>query len=77
VRVGDPVNNLLAFEVNTTYTFNMTENPPTGAWPTEWRFDLPEDDWITPEQAFDILFGYAEERHRNDPCARPEPKPKN
>ena len=54
----------------------MTENI-TGAWPTEWRFDLPEDDWITPEQAFDILFGYAEERHRNDPCARPEPKPKN
>jgi hypothetical protein len=53
----------------------MTENT-TGAWPTEWRFDLPEDDWITPEQAFDILFGYAEERHRNDPCARPEPKPK-
>ena len=54
----------------------MTENI-TGAWPTEWRFDLPEDDWITPEQAFDILFGYAEERHRNDPCARPEPKPKH
>lgn len=54
----------------------MSENI-TGAWPTEWRFDLPEDDWITPEQAFDILFGYAEERHRNDPCARPEPKPKN
>jgi len=54
----------------------MTENT-TGSWPTEWRFDLPEDETITPEQAFDILFGYAEERHRNDPCARPEPKPKH
>ena len=51
----------------------MTENT-TGAWPTEWRFDFPEDETITPAQAFDILFGYAEERHRNDPCAHPEPK---
>ncbi len=30
---------------------------------------------ITPEQEFDILFGYAEERHNNDPCARPAPQP--
>ena len=51
----------------------MTENT-TGAWPTEWRFDFPKDETITPAQAFDILFGYAEERHRNDPCAHPEPK---
>ena len=76
MRTGNSVHNLLAFEVSITYTFNMTENT-TGAWPTEWRFDLPEDETITPEQAFDILFGYAEERHRNDPCARPEPKPKH
>lgn len=44
-----------------------------GGWPTEWRFDMPEDDSISPAEAFDILFGYAEERHRNDPCARPKP----
>jgi hypothetical protein len=53
----------------------MTENTTTG-WPEVWNFDEPEDN-LTPEQAFDILFGYAEERHRNDPCARPEPKPKH
>lgn len=46
-------------------------------WPKEWRFDMPEDDSISPEEAFDMLFGYAEERHRNDPCARPAPKKKN
>jgi hypothetical protein len=33
------------------------------------------EDNLTPAQEFDILFGYAEERHRNDPCARPEPQP--
>ena len=37
-----------------------------------------EDGWndngLTPAEEFDILFGYAEERHRNDPCARPAPK---
>lgn len=32
------------------------------------------EDNLTPEEEFDILFGYAEERHRNDPCAHPEPK---
>ena len=31
------------------------------------------EDNLTPEQEFDILFGYAEERHRNDPCAHPAP----
>ena len=33
------------------------------------------EDNLTPAQEFDILFGYAEERHNNDPCARPAPKP--
>ena len=42
-------------------------------WPTEWRFDMPPMD-LTPAEEFDILFGYAEERHRNDPCAHPAPK---
>ena len=51
----------------------MTENTTTG-WPEVWNTDEPKDDNLTPEQAFDILFGYAEERHRNDPCAHPEPK---
>lgn len=38
----------------------------------------PEPDFdMTPEESFDILFGYAEERHRNDPCAKPAPKPKH
>jgi hypothetical protein len=46
----------------------MTENTTTG-WPEVWNTDEPKDDNLTPEQAFDILFGYAEERHRNDPCA--------
>jgi hypothetical protein len=50
----------------------MTENTTTG-WPEVWNTDEPEDN-LTNEQAFDILFGYAEERHRNDPCAKPEPK---
>lgn len=26
------------------------------------------EDNLTAEQEHDILFGYAEERHRNDPC---------
>jgi hypothetical protein len=67
VRVGDPVHNLLAFGVSITYTFNMTENTTTG-WPEVWNTDEPEDN-LTPEQSFDILFGYAEERHNNDPFA--------
>lgn len=50
----------------------MTENTTTG-WAEVWNFDEPEDN-LTPEQAFDILFGYAEERHRNDPCAHPAPE---
>jgi hypothetical protein len=35
------------------------------------------EDNLTPAQEFDILFGYAEERHNGDPCARlaPEPEP--
>jgi len=33
------------------------------------------EDNLTPAQEFDILFGYAEERHRNDPCAHPAPEP--
>jgi hypothetical protein len=33
------------------------------------------EDNLTPAQEFDILFGYAEERHNNDPCARPAPEP--
>lgn len=51
----------------------MTENTTQG-WPTEWNFDFPSEDELTPAEAFDILFGYAEERHRNDPCARPAPE---
>ena len=53
----------------------MTENTTQG-WPTEWSFDFPEDE-LTPAEAFDILFGYAEERHRNDPCAHPAPNSKH
>jgi hypothetical protein len=45
----------------------MTENTTTG-WPEVWNTDEPKDN-LTPEQAFDILFGYAEERHNNDPFA--------
>lgn len=56
-------------EMGTAYAEPASED----AWPNEWRFDMPQDDDISPEQAFDILFGYAEERHRNDPCARPAP----
>ena len=55
----------------------MTENTKPTGWPEVWNFDEPKDDNLTPEEAFDILFGYAEERHRNDPCARPAPKPKH
>lgn len=50
----------------------MKENTTKG-WPEVWNFDEPEDN-LTNEQAFDILFGYAEERHRNDPCATPAPE---
>ena len=74
MRVGYPVHNLLAFEVSISYTFNMTENTTPTGWPEVWNFDEPKDDNLTPQEAFDILFGYAEERHRNDPCAHPEPK---
>ena len=63
--LGNPVHNLLAFEVSISYTFNMTENT-TGAWPNEWRFDLPPLE-LTPQEEFDILFGYAEERHNENP----------
>jgi hypothetical protein len=66
----------LDFQPHFNDTFNMTENTTTG-WPEVWNTDEPKDDNLTPEQAFDILFGYAEERHRNDPCARPAPKPKH
>ena len=47
----------------------MTENTTPTGWPEVWNFDEPKDDNLTPEEAFDILFGYAEERHRNDPFA--------
>jgi hypothetical protein len=33
------------------------------------------EDNLTPAQEFDILFGYAEERHNGDPCAHPAPEP--
>jgi len=69
VRVGDSIHNLLAFEVSISYTFNMTENTTPTGWPEVWNFDEPKDDNLTPQEAFDILFGYAEERHRNDPFA--------
>ncbi len=55
----------------------MTENTTPTGWPEVWNFDEPNPLNLTPEQEFDILFGYAEERHRNDPCARPVPKPKH
>jgi hypothetical protein len=51
----------------------MKENTTTG-WPEVWNTDEPKDDNLTPEQAFDILFGYAEERHNGDPCAHPAPE---
>lgn len=44
-------------------------------WPAEWHEGAAIGEGsLTPEQEFDILFGYAEERHRNDPCAHPAPK---
>ena len=41
----------------------MKENTTTG-WPEVWNTDEPKDN-LTSEQAF----GYAEERHNNDPLA--------
>ena len=48
-------------------------------WPTEWNEGAAIGEGsMTPAQEFDILFGYvfgyAEERHCNDPCAHPAPK---
>lgn len=77
-QVSDTISMISKFDVTPqveeAYGTFKAEPASEDGWPTEWRFDMPEDDSISPEEAFDILFGYAEERHRNDPCARPAPK---
>lgn len=36
-------------------------------WPEVWNTDIPEDDGMDPQEAFDILFGYREEQLRGLP----------
>ena len=55
-----------------TLDLPLAEDPDQPVWVKRDPDEL--EDNLTPEQAFDILFGYAEERHRNDPCAHPAPE---
>ena len=72
----------LAINLNSSYPniMNITDDfntqPQSDEYATEheevrgtFAAEPANEDNLTPEQAFDILFGYAEERHSNDPCA--------
>lgn len=64
---------------NTNNQFNT--QPQSDEYATEhedvrgtFAVEPANEDNLTPAQEFDILFGYAEERHNGDPCAHSQPK---